>query len=68
MRLGAAVDRRYVGTPVGGFLENWDITKTVYKVGDFVSWQRSGALVLSPSFQRRPVGHVPSSGVEVGVR
>jgi hypothetical protein len=31
------------------------IGKTVYKVSDFLSWQRSGNLVLSPSFQRRPV-------------
>jgi hypothetical protein len=31
------------------------ITRTAYKVSDFVSWQRSGSLVLSPSFQRRPV-------------
>ena len=27
----------------------------VYKVSDFISWQQSGSLVLSPSFQRRPV-------------
>lgn len=31
------------------------IQKTVYKVSDFVGWQRDGMLVLSPSFQRRPV-------------
>jgi hypothetical protein len=31
------------------------IQKTVYKVSDFLGWQREGALVLSPSFQRRPV-------------
>jgi len=31
------------------------IQKTVYKVSDFVGWQRDGTLVLSPSFQRRPV-------------
>lgn len=30
-------------------------TKTIYKVGDFLSWQRAKSLVLSPSFQRRPV-------------
>ena len=33
----------------------WEIEKTTYKVGDFVSWQRAGTLELSPSFQRRPV-------------
>jgi uncharacterized protein with ParB-like and HNH nuclease domain len=32
-----------------------NITKTVYKVGDFLSWQRNSSLALSPSFQRRPV-------------
>lgn len=31
------------------------IQKTVYKVSDFLGWQRDGTLVLSPSFQRRPV-------------
>jgi len=31
------------------------IQKTVFKISDFVSWQRIGSLVLSPSFQRRPV-------------
>jgi len=32
-----------------------DIQHTDYTVSDFVSWQRSGTLALSPSFQRRPV-------------
>ncbi|HTW90703.1 MAG TPA: DUF262 domain-containing protein [bacterium] len=31
------------------------VTKTVYKVSDFVSWQRAGNLSLSPNFQRRSV-------------
>ena len=31
------------------------ISKTVYKVHDFLSWQKSGSLILSPSFQRRSV-------------
>lgn len=31
------------------------IAKTVYKTSDFISWQRTNSLVLSPSFQRRPV-------------
>jgi len=31
------------------------IAKTVYKISDFISWQRSSSLVLSPSFQRRAV-------------
>jgi len=30
-------------------------TKTVYTVGDFLDWQRSGALQLTPIFQRRQV-------------
>jgi len=33
----------------------WEITKTVYSVSDFVLWQKTGTLELSPSFQRRPV-------------
>lgn len=31
------------------------ITKTVFKVGDFVAWAKSGQLDLRPDFQRRPV-------------
>src|SRR5687767_11913972 len=34
---------------------NKNIAKTVYKVSDFISWQRNKSLVLSPSFQRRSV-------------
>ncbi|MER2253288.1 DUF262 domain-containing protein [Methylorubrum podarium] len=29
--------------------------KTVYRVSDFISWQRDGTLELNPNFQRRPV-------------
>lgn len=36
-------------------MKTLDIAKTVYKVSDFLSWQKAGSLVLSPSFQRRPV-------------
>lgn len=32
-----------------------DITKTIYKVSDFLNWQKQGHLILSPKFQRRPV-------------
>jgi len=32
-----------------------DMTQTQYKVNDFLSWQRAGGLILSPSFQRRAV-------------
>jgi len=31
------------------------VQKTIYKVADFVSWQKSNYLVLAPYFQRRPV-------------
>lgn len=34
---------------------NKAVFKTVYKVSDFVSWQRNKSLILSPSFQRRSV-------------
>lgn len=36
-------------------MKTWDMVKTIYTVGDFVSWQKNRTLVLSPSFQRRPV-------------
>lgn len=36
-------------------METIDITRTLYKVSDFLSWQRAGSLELSPNFQRRPV-------------
>jgi len=32
-----------------------EIQHTDFKVSDFLGWQRNGSLVLSPSFQRRPV-------------
>ena len=32
-----------------------EISRTQYKLSDFISWQRAGSLRLSPSFQRRPV-------------
>jgi hypothetical protein len=32
-----------------------NIAKTVYKISDFISWQRGKSLILSPSFQRRSV-------------
>lgn len=31
------------------------IQRTVFKVNDFLSWQRIGSLSMSPNFQRRPV-------------
>ena len=37
------------------FVIDKNITKTVYKVSDFLSFQRSRSLVLSPNFQRRSV-------------
>lgn len=33
----------------------FDVTRTLYKVSDFLTWQKNGTLVLSPSFQRRSV-------------
>lgn len=32
-----------------------EVTKTQFRVTDFLSWQRGGSLVLSPYFQRRDV-------------
>lgn len=36
-------------------MKTFDVTRTQYKVSDFLSWQQAGTLSLSPSFQRRPV-------------
>jgi len=36
-------------------MERYNITRTLYKVSDFISWQRNDSLELSPSFQRRAV-------------
>lgn len=36
-------------------MKTLDISKTNYKVSDFLTWQKAGSLLLSPSFQRRPV-------------
>jgi len=39
-------------------MQTWNITRTLYRVSDFLSWQRNDSLVLSPSFQRRPVWQI----------
>lgn len=36
-------------------IREWDIKRTTFSLGDFLSWQRAGSLELSPSFQRRNV-------------
>jgi len=36
-------------------MKTLDLTRTLYTVSDFISWQKNKTLVLSPSFQRRPV-------------
>jgi uncharacterized protein with ParB-like and HNH nuclease domain len=36
-------------------VKNLEIGKTLYTVSDFVAWEKSNTLVLSPSFQRRLV-------------
>ena len=36
-------------------MQTWQPKITQYKVSDFLSWQKAKTLVLSPSFQRRPV-------------
>ncbi len=36
-------------------IEPAQISKTIYRVSDFIVWQRSGTLDLSPAFQRRSV-------------
>lgn len=36
-------------------MQSHQVSKTHYKVSDFISWARASTLVLSPSFQRRSV-------------
>src|SRR3989338_7244026 len=36
-------------------MDTISMTRTQYRVSDFISWQKSGTLELSPSFQRRPI-------------
>lgn len=40
-------------------IREWDIKRTTFSLGDFLSWQRSNSLELSPSFQRRSVWTKP---------
>jgi hypothetical protein len=36
-------------------MQSHQVTKTNYKVSDFISWAKASTLILSPSFQRRSV-------------
>jgi hypothetical protein len=36
-------------------MESYSVTRTQFKVADFLGWQRAGQLDLSPAFQRRSV-------------
>lgn len=36
-------------------MKTWEINKTLYKVSDFLSWQKNSSLLLNPTFQRRSV-------------
>lgn len=36
-------------------MKEWNITRTTYKVSDFINWKRNNLLNISPSFQRRSV-------------
>lgn len=36
-------------------MNQWNVKRTVYSVGDFLGWIKGAELELSPSFQRRPV-------------
>jgi len=40
-------------------IREWDIKRTTFSLGDFLSWQKTGSLELSPSFQRRSVWTKP---------
>ncbi|MEM7680506.1 MAG: DUF262 domain-containing protein [Planctomycetota bacterium] len=47
--------RTQTGVKKSEMLLTNNIQKTVFKISDFLQWQRNGDLQLSPSFQRRPV-------------
>jgi Protein of unknown function DUF262 len=36
-------------------MQSHQVSKTHYKVSDFITWAKAGTLILSPSFQRRSV-------------
>ena len=36
-------------------MQSHQVSKTNYKVSDFISWAKASTLILSPSFQRRSV-------------
>src|SRR5438046_3195750 len=36
-------------------MQAYQVTKTQFKVSDFIAWANAGTLILSPSFQRRSV-------------
>jgi hypothetical protein len=36
-------------------MQPYQVSKTNYKVSDFITWTKAGTLILSPSFQRRSV-------------
>src|SRR5207253_10080136 len=36
-------------------MQTHQVSKTHYKVSDFITWAKAGTLILSPSFQRRSV-------------
>src|SRR5207244_12445423 len=36
-------------------MQSHQVSKTHYKVSDFISWAKASTLILSPSFQRRSV-------------
>ena len=38
-----------------GDMQTYQVSKTNYKISDFLAWAKAGTLVLSPSFQRRAV-------------
>lgn len=49
-QLNCAVNSRCRGP-----MRTLDLKRTIFRVSDFLAWQRDGSLELSPYFQRRPV-------------
>lgn len=46
-----------------GMIPESNVDKTTYTIGDFLQWQRHGALVLNPNFQRRSVWNIRAKGL-----
>lgn len=54
-RLGRKYLRRTIEEPEMDVVQSLDVTRTTYRIADFLSWQRGGNLSLRPPFQRNSI-------------